>query len=136
MPKLERLKPRLQVLDTRAAQPLASARDFSDPRRGSRHERGYGTEWDHRRARILKRDCYQCLACKRAGRLTAATHVDHIVERADGGGEDDGNLQSLCRPCHDAKSAAERARRFGHGDGPAWPLIPRAGGGGVLSPSG
>jgi 5-methylcytosine-specific restriction endonuclease McrA len=132
MPKLQTLKPAVKVLDTRiGSQPTASL-DFSDPRRGSRHERGYGTEWEHLRAQVLKRDGYQCQACRRAGRLTAATHVDHVVEKADGGTDDPANLQSLCRPCHDAKSAAERSRRRGYGDGPRWPLLPGDGGGGEV----
>lgn len=114
MVKANQLKPLLQVLDTRQGKPLATdSLDFSDPRRGSRHERGYGTDWDKLRKVILARDCYQCQACLRGnpGRITAATHVDHIIERVEGGGDAPSNLQSLCRPCHDLKSAAERARR-------------------------
>lgn len=46
-----------------------------------------------------------CRHCKKAGRLTAATHVDHIIPRTAGGDEyDDSNLQSLCMPCHSAKT--------------------------------
>ena len=124
MGRIQTLKPALRVVDVAIGSAPRRNLDYSDPRRGSRHDRGYGTEWDRLRALILKRDGYRCLACQRAGRATAATHVDHITERADGGSEDPKNLQSLCPPCHAAKSAAERARRRGFGDGPAWPLIP------------
>jgi 5-methylcytosine-specific restriction endonuclease McrA len=43
-----------------------------------------------------------------------AWELDHIVPLADGGGHELGNMQTLCRPCHRAKTAreaAERARR-------------------------
>lgn len=51
-----------------------------------------------------------CRHCKQAGRLTAATHVDHITPRSAGGADfEDSNLQSLCKPCHEAKSRRESA---------------------------
>lgn len=44
-----------------------------------------------------------------AGKVTAATEVDHIVPHR--GDErlfrDEKNLQSLCRPCHSRKTAVE-----------------------------
>ncbi|MGI8657415.1 MAG: HNH endonuclease [Candidatus Limnocylindria bacterium] len=43
-----------------------------------------------------------------------ASEVDHILPRARGGG-DEGNLQSLCHPCHAAKSAQERAHARSEG---------------------
>ncbi|MCP5972941.1 HNH endonuclease, partial [Klebsiella pneumoniae] len=33
----------------------------------SRHERGYGSQWDIKRARILKRDNHLCQKCLRTG---------------------------------------------------------------------
>lgn len=39
----------------------------------SRHERGYGSKWDIKRARILKRDNHLCQNCLRTGRAVAAT---------------------------------------------------------------
>jgi 5-methylcytosine-specific restriction enzyme A len=47
--------------------------------------------------------------CQAAGRLAAATVVDHIVPHR---GDpvlfwDEGNWQSQCKPCHDAKTARE-----------------------------
>ncbi|NMG64901.1 HNH endonuclease [Azoarcus indigens] len=89
---------------------------FADPARGSRHERGYGSKWDQIRARILARDCGLCQACLRQGRVTAvgdrpySAYCDHIVPKAEGGTDDDTNLQTLCRPCHKAKTDAEKAR--------------------------
>jgi 5-methylcytosine-specific restriction protein A len=89
----------------------------------SRHERGYGAAWDKLRARILTRDKHLCQACKRKGRLTAANQVDHIKPKAKGGTDDEQNLQSLCKPCHDAKSVVDaggRARVEIGADG--WPV--------------
>jgi 5-methylcytosine-specific restriction protein A len=83
---------------------------MSDKYRGSRHDRGYGSEWDKLRLQILKRDGYQCQECKRQGRVTAAQDVDHIKRKKDEGTDDPSNLQSLCRPCHIAKTAAEKAK--------------------------
>lgn len=88
---------------------------FGDRRRGSRHERGYGTAWDKQRKRILERDCGLCQPCKRRGWLTQATMVDHIVPKAEGGSDDDTNLQSICGDCHGEKTAAEAARARGRG---------------------
>lgn len=50
----------------------------------SRHQRGYGSEWDVRRARILKRDKHLCQQCMRIGRASAAKTVDHIKAKAHG----------------------------------------------------
>lgn len=40
--------------------------------------------------------------CQRqfAGCLGVATEVNHIVERVNGGTDDDDNLEALCGPCH------------------------------------
>ncbi|HBB3047274.1 HNH endonuclease [Escherichia coli] len=74
----------------------------------SRHQRGYGTKWDAIRARILKRDNHLCQNCLRDGRAVEARTVDHIIPKAHGGTDADSNLQSLCWPCHKAKTARER----------------------------
>ena len=42
--------------------------------------------------------------------------VDHVVSKEEGGTEDDGNLQAICKTCHQVKTAAEAARgRLGRG---------------------
>ncbi len=46
--------------------------------------------------------------CRAAGRLTAATEVDHITPIAEGGEPlDEANLQSACRPCHSRKTSRD-----------------------------
>lgn len=51
-----------------------------------------------------------CAECERQGRVTLATQRDHIKSLAEGGADDDSNVQGLCADCHDAKSKAEAAR--------------------------
>ncbi len=83
---------------------------FADARRGSRHERGYGTAWDKLRARILKRDAGICQPCMAEGSVRQGTHVDHVVPKAEGGSDDESNLQTICAERHRLKTAAEAAR--------------------------
>ncbi len=74
------------------------------------HQRGYGSKWDSIRARVLKRDKGLCQLCLRAGVVREAKTVDHIIPKAHGGTDADCNLQSLCWPCHKAKTARERLK--------------------------
>lgn len=71
-----------------------------------------GRPWRRIRERILLRDQYTCCGC---GVVTQDLEVDHIINVAEGGSDEESNLQSLCVPCHQAKTAAEAAR----GRGPA-----------------
>ena len=91
---------------------------FADEHRGSRHERGYGTEWDKKRKRILRRDKGLCQPCLKTGRPKAARQVDHIINKAEAKRrgwteeqtESDDNLQSICNDCHSTKTAEEGRR--------------------------
>ena len=81
-----------------------------EQRRGSSTARGYGYDWQRLRRLKLQADPL-CEDCQPRGRATLAVEVHHkikISERPDLRLDWD-NLQSLCEPCHDAKSAAERA---------------------------
>jgi 5-methylcytosine-specific restriction enzyme A len=55
---------------------------------------------------ILEREPL-CRRCAAAGRVVAATEVDHIHPKRAGGPEAFDNLQPLCKPCHSAKTARE-----------------------------
>lgn len=66
-----------------------------------------GRPWRRIRDRILLRDQYTCRAC---GHVTKDLEVDHIINVAEGGSDDDSNLQALCVPCHQEKTATEAAR--------------------------
>lgn len=82
--------------------------------RKSRHDRGYGPEWDRTRKRILERDSRLCQPCLRQDVLQPAKEVDHVRPKAEGGTDDDNNLQAICGPCHRRKTAEESARALGH----------------------
>ena len=51
-----------------------------------------------------------CVSCQRKGLVVLATQRDHIVPLAEGGADDDGNVQGLCGSCHEEKSLQEAAR--------------------------
>lgn len=80
---------------------------FADAQRGSRHARGYGSKWDRLRAVVMRRDSGLCQVCLPQGRVVAAHHVDHKINKAQGGTDDEANLQAICRTCHRAKTAGE-----------------------------
>ena len=66
--------------------------------------------------------CRHCLA---KSRYTASTVPDHIIPLAQGGTDDDSNIQCLCDECHDAKTRQD----FGHRgrsevDASGWPVDP------------
>ena len=76
--------------------------------RPSAARRGYGPRWRRARAAYLARHPL-CVSCGAAGRLEPATVVDHIVPHK---GDsvlfwDRANWQSMCKSCHDAKTARE-----------------------------
>ena len=79
----------------------------------SRQARGYGRSWERLRAAALARDLHLCQPCARAGRVTPATEVDHITPKAKGGADHLDQLQSICTPCHRAKTAQEAAQAQG-----------------------
>ena len=69
--------------------------------------------WVALRNHIRKRDAYRCVRCRSEHRKL---EVDHIVALMDGGAEfDPANLQTLCRPCHVAKTATDWKVRKAHG---------------------
>jgi 5-methylcytosine-specific restriction enzyme A len=73
----------------------------------------YGTpRWKRLRAQVRRRDQYRCQECGADVSAKGAAFVDHIQEVEDGGAFwDPANLQTLCKPHHDSKSAATRAER-------------------------
>ena len=107
MAKVTTLHARISCVQTDIAAPLPAALRRADPARAGTTARGYGWQWQQLRLRILQRDLYMCQACKRAGRITPARDVDHRINKAAGGTDDPDNLQSLCKPCHEAKTDLE-----------------------------
>ena len=69
---------------------------------------------------MFDRDEYLCQEHLRQGKLkpvelhgNAAGICDHILPVSEGGTDDMSNLQTLCKACHDIKTAAESARGRG-----------------------
>ena len=79
-----------------------------DRERGTSHQRGYDARWNKARIEHLDADPL-CVDCAKRDYITPATVVDHIVPHK-GNDElfwDRSNWQSLCKPCHDRKTASE-----------------------------
>ena len=66
-------------------------------------------EWEKLRVQALRRDGWRCTKCgvgvrgARAGQSRPV--VDHIVNRKQGGKDELANLEVLCLPCHNKKTA-------------------------------
>ena len=95
MAKLQRLQPRLQAVRTETAN--------MQPKKNWGSGRG-GRPWRRLKAKIHLRDLYTCKHC---GLVTMSLELDHIVNVAQGGTDDESNLQSLCAPCHLKKTVTE-----------------------------
>lgn len=73
-------------------------------------ERGYGHAWKKLRDKIMRRDDHLCQNCLRAGIVTKAQEVDHILNKANGGTDSPSNLEAICKPCHKEKTIKERSQ--------------------------
>jgi len=95
----------------------------------SQVKRTTGRKLQAQRAALFLREPL-CRVCAVAGRHTLATIRDHIVPLAEGGTDDDDNVQPICKPCHDGKTLAESLRGRGivvhapTGPAPARPARP------------
>ena len=86
-------------------------REYGRARRGFDTELGFyqSARWRNTREAVL-RDNPLCCRCQAKGLLQPAKVVDHIVPVKLGGERfERANLQSLCVPCHNAKTASETA---------------------------
>jgi 5-methylcytosine-specific restriction protein A len=85
---------------------LAYTRATYDRTRDKAARSLYGARW--RKARLLYLQQHPlCVQCQAQGRVTLAGVVDHIRDH-DGDQArfwSESNWQSLCKPCHDAKTA-------------------------------
>jgi 5-methylcytosine-specific restriction protein A len=74
----------------------------------NRSSKMYTYQWRKASKEFLKKYPL-CVHCKREGRLTPATEVDHI--KAHGGNSklfwNKNNWQALCKSCHSKKTAEE-----------------------------
>ncbi|MFX1761475.1 MULTISPECIES: HNH endonuclease [Burkholderiaceae] len=88
-------------------------RDYGRARRTFDAELGFykSMAWQQCRAAYLRAHPL-CAHCARRGQTVTARVVDHVVPIKDGGARFDWiNLQSLCTPCHNRKTATETAQR-------------------------
>ena len=69
-----------------------------------------GSTWMKARDRIALARGYRCAVCGRVWQ-PRLDQVDHIIELADGGTNDDSNLQLLCNECHESKTKRSRSAR-------------------------
>lgn len=65
-----------------------------------------GRAWQRTRDRILARDGGTC-QLRRPGCTILADVVDHVLNRARGGSDDDSNLVAACRACNESKRRIE-----------------------------
>lgn len=120
-------RPRKRQSKTTRASTERARKRLLDKRRASGWRRGYDGAWAKARAVHLQREPL-CRFCREQGKVVAATVVDHIVPIAERPDLrlDHSNLRSLCKPCHDSRTAAEQGFNKQHGQArPDWLLKPR-----------
>lgn len=81
-------------------------------------KRTTGRRLQSQRAALFGREPL-CRECTKHGFTTIATVRDHIVPLAEGGQDDDSNIQPLCDDCHREKTLAEALRGRGLQAAPA-----------------
>ena len=62
------------------------------------YQKGFNYGYSSRRSAILHRDNYTCQCC---GKKNCRLEVHHIKFKSDGGTDDEENLITLCKECHD-----------------------------------
>lgn len=62
------------------------------------YQKGFNYEFSSRKEAVLNRDKYTCQCC---GKKHTRLEVHHIVYRGQGGTDDEDNLITLCKECHD-----------------------------------
>lgn len=102
--KLQTLKPRVAVMKATRQPAMVQT----------------GTKRIEGRARVDRNKKWKeahplCVACEAQGRTRPVDEVDHKVPLWAGGPDDESNLQSLCSPCHELKTAREAAMRAAGG---------------------
>jgi 5-methylcytosine-specific restriction endonuclease McrA len=118
MARLKAQPPRLSLLKPKVAG-LGGGGDQSARRDKVLVWRGlYKTKaWQRLRWAILKRDRFTCSICQTVEHETAKLVADHIKPHR--GDErlfwDEGNLQTLCKACHDGEKRSREANGRGMG---------------------
>lgn len=96
------LKPRLTPMHTSKVRVLEVKAGATQMERGR--------AWMQKRERVALTHGYRCAGCGLVWRSNK-DQIDHRIPREQGGSNEESNLQPLCKPCHDAKTAAEAGSR-------------------------
>lgn len=72
------------------------------------YQRGINYGFANTKAYVLHRDCYTCQHCKGKSK-EKRLEVHHIVFRSETGSDEEENLLTLCKTCHDALHRGEFA---------------------------
>lgn len=85
-----------------------------DENRPTSTKRGYGARWQKLRLMFLRSNpiCADPFGVH-VGQLVAATEVDHITPKSQGGADAWTNLQPLCKSCHSRKTLGEQRTQRG-----------------------
>ena len=62
------------------------------------YQKGFNYSFSSRKEAVLNRDSYKCQHC---GKKNCRLEVHHITYRSNGGTDDENNLITLCKECHD-----------------------------------
>lgn len=81
---------------------------WAESSKASNTVRGYGWSWRQLRNSIITKHAGLCQVCLKQDRVTLATEVDHILSKANGGTDEDNNLQAICKTCHRIKTITDR----------------------------
>ena len=88
-----------------------AAQEYNRYQRNPDTYKRFGYRWRKvREAYISKHPL--CELCEQQGRLVPAEEVHHIKPWAEGGGDEDDNLQSLCTSCHSRLTLAETRNKY------------------------
>ena len=91
-----------------------AAKEYNKYRRSPDHARKYGREWKRVRDRYVRKHPL-CERCLKEGRMTPVEEVHHILPVNRGGTNDESNLMSVCKSCHN-KIHNELGDRHMHGE--------------------
>jgi hypothetical protein len=68
------------------------------------YQKGINYGYANTKAYVLTRDSYRCQYCKGKSK-DSHLHVHHLVFRSQGGSDEEANLLTLCKTCHEALHA-------------------------------
>ena len=88
-----------------------AGREFNRYQRAPDHNKRFGHRWRKIRNLYISKHPL-CELCEKEGRLVPAYAVHHLKAWADGGNDEDDNLQALCASCHSRVSLSETKEKY------------------------